>query len=234
ADTATSLIDTPAREDEIFWYAPAVNEMDAYLTAGFDLTAVNQANLGYSVWYDLEDIYDFAYISISTDGGQTWDQLPPRIASVGEYGAGYNGRSADKQDNQNGWLKESISLNDYVGHNVLIRFDVLTDSGITGQGFALDNLSISEYGYEATFQDGPEGWQPAGFVRTGQQLPQKWALLLIEEDSATVTPIPLNNLNQAQATFNLGKAGGILTIMPQTPFITQPANYWLIIDQPSN
>ncbi|MCP4356790.1 MAG: hypothetical protein GY796_02075, partial [Chloroflexi bacterium] len=46
ADTATSLIDTPAREDEIFWYAPAVNEMDAYLTAGFDLTAVNQANLG--------------------------------------------------------------------------------------------------------------------------------------------------------------------------------------------
>jgi immune inhibitor A len=231
-NTNTPIIGAPPRSGEVIWYAPAVNDMNAQLTASFDLRNVDTATLKYAVWYDLEDEYDFAYVSISSDGGETWDLLMPSHHRSGEYGPAYNDRSVTRSDAVNGWLKESISLNPYVGHVVLIRFDVLTDSGVTGQGFAIDDISIPELGYETTIDDGIDGWQAEGFVNIGWQLPQQWSVQLIEDGpTPKVTPLPLNELNQGQWIIDVGKGGGVLVIMPQTPFINEPATYWLHVEQ---
>jgi hypothetical protein len=217
----------------MFWYAPAVDEMNARLTGQYNLSGVNQATLTYSVWYDLEEAYDYAYVSISTDGGQTWRVLTPEHSSNGSYGKGYNGRSLTEEDAQNGWLKESISLNAYVGQSVQLRFDVITDSGITGQGFAIDEIHVTGYDV-ASFTDGPENWQAEGFILTDGWLPQRWSVLLLEEkveglSGPRITPLALDSLNQGQMPVNIGKGGGVLLIMPQTPFAQEEATYWLNI-----
>ncbi len=230
-NTTVSMIDAPITNDNVFWYAPAVDEMNARLTAVFDLSRMAQATLTYAVWYDLEEDYDFAYVSLSTDSGQTWQTLRPEHGQRDQYGYGYNGRSAAEADAENEWLKESISLDDYVGQPVTIRFDVLTDSGITGQGFAIDNINVTGH-QTATFTDGPEGWLAEGFVLTGGLLPQQWSVLLIEEGvEPKVTTLPLDTINQGQWLVEIGKGGGVLVIMPQTPFVNTAATYWLNVTQ---
>ena len=51
-DTAVDLIDAPPRSGEQVWYAPGIDDLNAQLTATFDLTDVNEATLKYAVWYD--------------------------------------------------------------------------------------------------------------------------------------------------------------------------------------
>lgn len=153
-DTAVDLIGSPARSGEQFWFAPGVDDMDAQLTATFDLSGVQQATLKYAVWYELEEDYDFAYVSVSADGGQTWEILRPSHYSFGDFGEAYNGRSADRSDAVDGWLKQSLNLNEYVGQTIQVRFELLTDGGITDRGFAIDDISIPELGYESNVDGG--------------------------------------------------------------------------------
>lgn len=231
-DTAVDLTSSPPRSGEQMWLAPGIDDMDAQLTATFNLSLVNQATLKYSVWYELEEDYDYAYVSVSADGGQTWEILLPSHYTSGEFGPAYNGRSADRSDAVDGWLKQSINLNSYVGQTIQIRFEMLTDGGISERGFALDDISIPELGYESNVEDNTDGWQANGFVKIGWQIPQKWSVLLIEEGpNPTVTTLPLNPNNQAQWTLPIGKGGGVLVIMPQTAFTNETATYWLTIEQ---
>lgn len=231
-DTAVDLIGSAPRSGEQVWYAPGVDDMNAHLTATFDLTGVSQATLKYAVWFELEEEYDYAYVSVSADGGQTWDILLPTHYTAGEFGPSYNGRSADRSDAVDGWLKQSVTLNNYVGQTIQVRFDVLTDGGITERGFAIDDISIPELGYESNAEDSADGWQADGFLQIGWQIPQKWSILLIEEGpNPTVTPLTLNPNNQGQWVLNIGKGGGILVIMPQTAFTSETATYWLTVEQ---
>jgi immune inhibitor A len=231
-DTAVDLISSPPRSGAQMWYAPGIDDMNAKLTATFDLTGVSQATLRYAVWYDLEEDYDYAYVSASVDGGLTWDILLPTNRTSGEFGPAYNGRSADETGAVDGWLKQSIDLTTYAGQMVQVRFEVLTDGGISERGFALDDISIPELGYESDVEEVTDGWQADGFVQMGWQVPQKWSVLLIEEGpNPTVATLALNPSNQGQWTLDIGKGGGVLVIMPQTAFTNETATYWLTVEQ---
>ncbi|MEJ2749540.1 MAG: immune inhibitor A, partial [Anaerolineae bacterium] len=231
-DTTVNLIDSPPRSGEQMWFAPPQNDSSLQLTAAFDLSSLDSATLKFSTWYDLEEDYDFAYISISSDNGQSWDILTPEHSRVGEFGPSLNGRSADRSGSQDGWIKEAISLDSYVGQTVMIRFEVLTDSAVIGKGLALDDISIPELGYQTDVEGDPDGWQASGFIQTGWQIPQQWAVQLIEDGpNPTVTRLPLNDLNQAQWPLTIGKGGGVLVIIPLTPFAADPAHYWLQIQE---
>ncbi|MBK8902883.1 MAG: immune inhibitor A [Anaerolineaceae bacterium] len=231
-DTAVDLISGPPRSGEKMWYAPGIDDMNAQLTATFDLSGVSQATLRYAVWYDLEEDYDYAYVSASTDGGHTWEILLPAQYTSGEFGPAYNGRSADEEGAVDGWLKQSINLSSYAGQIIQVRFEVLTDGGISERGFALDDIAIPELGYELDVEGSTDGWQANGFVQIGWQIPQKWSILLIEEGpNPTVTTLELNPSNQGQWTLDIGKGGGVLVIMPQTAFTSETATYWLTVEQ---
>ncbi len=72
-DATTALIDVPPPAGDVFWFAPPANSSRAQLTAAVDLSGLSGATLDFAVWHDLEVGYDFAYLSVSADGGQTWD-----------------------------------------------------------------------------------------------------------------------------------------------------------------
>jgi len=234
-DTLVDLLDAAPRDGKRIWFAPGVDDADAQLSAAFDLTGLDQASLRFSTWFDLEEDYDFCYVTVSTDGGESWELLTPDHASVGEFGPAFTGESKDERDAVGGWLKESISLDQYVGRPVMIRFEVLTDyetdSGGLGRGFALDDISIPELGYSTDVEGGSDGWENRGFVQTGWQLPQLWSVQFIEGGpNPRVTPLALNQLKQGQWEIEVGKAGGVLAITPLTPFVDDTASYWFQIE----
>ena len=231
-DTVIDLIDAAPTSGQQMWFTPPMSDLNARLTRTFDLTNVEQATLRYNIWYDLERDYDFAYVLISTDGGVTWDILQPDSAGVGEFGPAYNGRSDFKTEARNGWLKESVSLNSYTGQEVKIRFELLTDTDIVNQGMAIDDISIREIGYASDVEPGSlDGWEAEGFVPVGWQLPQQWQLLLIQEGpNPTVETFSLDALNQGQWDVEIGKGGAVLVIVPTTPFVYEPAVYWLQVE----
>ncbi|MCA9940227.1 MAG: immune inhibitor A, partial [Anaerolineales bacterium] len=227
-DTWVSLVDSAAFAGNRMWVAPPLDNLSAQLTRAFDLTGLSTATLTFAAWYNLEPDWDFAYVTISTDEGDTWQLLRPDHATTGQYGPAFGGRSRDERDSTDGWITESISLDAYVGREIWLRFELLTDSALTNGAFALDEIAIPELNYVADAETDDGGWQAAGFVRTGVQLPQTWSVQLIDNGNPTqVYSLPLNAFNQGQATFDLGRRGGVLVIMPQTPFINQPASYWL-------
>ncbi|MCP4428466.1 MAG: hypothetical protein GY803_28615, partial [Chloroflexi bacterium] len=55
---------------------------------------------------------------------------------------------------------------------------------------------------------------------------------LIEDGpNPAVTSLPLNHANQGQWPLAIGKGGGVLVIAPLTAFTTDPASYWLQIEE---
>jgi hypothetical protein len=217
-DTVAPLLDQPA--DGEFWLAPAANSSRSQLTAAVDLSGVFAPALSFEIWHDLEPDYDFAYLTISTDGGRSWSVLELESSVNGEFGPAWGGRSA-------GWVRESIALDDYAGSevgDVLLRFEVLTDFREVGRGFAVRDLSFSPAaGLE---------WQPEGFVSTGAALPQRWEVRLVHDDSeAAVTPLVLDELNRGQVEVELGLQGGTLIVVPLTPFVETAADYWLSVER---
>jgi hypothetical protein len=230
-NTRLALTEVPPHSGEQMWFVPAVDDTNARLTGAFDLTGLTQATLSFWAWFDLEEDFDFAYVNISTDIGQYWRLLVPVHTTPGEYGPSFNGRSQDERDNEGGWVPETISLNSYVGQEILIRFEVMTDPAVTGQGFAIDDISIPELDYATDVELSHDGWQPEGFVQSGWLLPQLWQVRLIQFGSPPqVIPLTLSEQNQGQWTVNLGAEGGVIAITATTPLTEQATAYWLVIE----
>jgi hypothetical protein len=146
-------------------------------------------------------------------------------ATLGAYGPAWGGRSAEAAGQSGGWVQETIDLSAYAGQPVLLRFDVVTDSEGLGRGFALSDLAIAQV-------DAQPDWRPNGFVETGHLLPQRWAVRLIREgETAEVIPLTLDELNRARMTVELGPEGGVLVVMPLTPFVESTADYWLSVTE---
>ena len=101
------------------------NNMDAWLMTP---TVVLGENASLSFWtkYNLENEYDYGYVEISTDGGNTWEQL-----------AQYTGESS-------GWVQEEIDLSGYpVGSVVNIRFRQTSDGSVTHEGWYIDDIAVT-------------------------------------------------------------------------------------------
>ncbi|MGH2536227.1 MAG: hypothetical protein ACRDHL_02410 [Candidatus Promineifilaceae bacterium] len=231
-DRRLELTSAPPVSGQGMWYAPASDELDASLSASFDLTGLERATLNFWAWFELEDGFDFAYLSASEDGGQTWELLAPEHADAGQFGPGFTGSSARQPDDRDGWVAESLSLDRYAGGPVTLRFEVITDGAITGRGFALDDIAIPELGYAMDAEEADERWRPAGFVLTGWRLPQLWEVRLIRLGSpAEVVPLELNASNRGRWELDLGDSGGALVVAPVSPIGEESVSYWLKVER---
>lgn len=164
------------------WWSNRGDESDMTLTRAFDLSGLESATLEFWTWYDIEEDWDYAYVEVSTDGGQTWEIL--KTSSTTDYnpngnnfGWGYTGKSGGGEEPQ--WIREQVDLSDYVGGEVLIRFEYITDDAVNRPGFALDDIRIPELDYEYD-AEGDDGWEAEGFIRMDNILPQEWSVQVIE------------------------------------------------------
>ncbi len=180
--TQVSLVDTAAHSGHYFWWSNRGDDSDMMLTQSFDLSDVSDATLSYWTWYDIEKDWDYAYVEVSGDGGETWNilQAPASVdtnPNGNSFGWAYTGTSGQGENPQ--WIKEEVDLSDYVGREVQIRFEYITDDAVSRPGLVLDDISIPEIGYSSDFEKDEEGWKPAGFVRHANVLSQRWLVQLI-------------------------------------------------------
>ncbi len=48
------------------------------------------------------------------------------------------------------WVNEQINLNSYIGQKIRIRFNLVTDNGVPGDGFYFNNFKVVNYKDEGT------------------------------------------------------------------------------------
>ena len=189
------LIPTTAHSGSSCWWSNSGDTIDTTLTRQFDLTGVDAATLEFAVWYDIEELWDYAYIEVSIDGGETWLLLDGRTTTDENpngtgYGPGLTGNSG-------GWIDESVDLSEFTGGKVLIRFEYVTDDAVNINGACFDDIAIPEIGFfddaeSATESEG--GWSANGFARINPEVPQEWSVTLVrrrQDAPAIVTPVEI-------------------------------------------
>ncbi|MCJ7658129.1 MAG: immune inhibitor A [Anaerolineales bacterium] len=196
------------------------------LTKTFDFSGYHgPLTLTYWAWYDIEEDYDYLYLEASDDG-ENWQILttPSGTAddpSGNSYGWGYNGTSP-------GWIQESIDLSDFAGKEIQLRFEYVTDAAVFGEGFLLDDISIPEIGYFSDFETDDGGWEPAGWVRIQNVLPQTYKLAVIQfGDSTEIEYITLSADNVAEIPIEIGGEVDevVLVVTGTTRYTRQKAPY---------
>src|SRR5205814_2465958 len=74
ADTV-SLAGAAPREGRAMWWSNRGDDSVETLTRAFDLSGAQQTTLQFSAWYELEQNFDYAFVSVSANGGATWAPL---------------------------------------------------------------------------------------------------------------------------------------------------------------
>ena len=227
----TRLLPADAFSGSHCWWGNRGDSIDSTLTKALDLTGVDSATLRFRAWYSIEEQWDYAYVEVSEDGGETWDILQGNHSSPENplglsFGHGYTGSS-------DGWLQESIDLTPYAGGSVLLRFEYVTDSAINEEGICIDDIAVPEIGF---FDDAEtEGvWTAAGFVRTDNRLPQGYTVqVVLLGDETSVVEMPVDGAGNGSLALqgfgeSLGKA--VVIIAPTAPRTTQPASWVLTVE----
>lgn len=236
--TLASLVGNQAHSGQYQWWSNRSDESDARLTRAFDLTGLEQATLQAWMWYDLEVDYDYAYVEISTDDGETWtilanDHTVTSNPSGNSYGPALTGLSGG--DDGPAWIQQSFDLTPFAGQQVLIRFEVITDEELNHPGLCLDDVTIPELGYTHDAEAGDDGWTAEGFLLVTDYVPQQFLVQLITiGDETQVERMELDELSHGTMTITgLGQSidRAVLVISALAPVTTERASYRYQITQ---
>ncbi|HTP08277.1 MAG TPA: hypothetical protein VMP08_08510 [Anaerolineae bacterium] len=230
--TKAQMIDAQPHSGQYFMWSNRADVADLRLQHEFDLSAVKNATLKYWTWYDLEKDYDYGYVSVSEDGGQTWKLLKaPSMTDSNpannNYGWGYTGKSGG--GDQAEWIQESIDLTPYAGKKIDIAFEVITDLAVNRPGLAIDDVEVPEINYHTDFEQDDGGWQPAGWIRTDNFVPQKYVVQLVsfgKDGKVDVSHLPMNADNTAHWDIPLSQLEkAIVVVSPMASKTTEVAHY---------
>lgn len=178
---SVSLLPVEPYSGDYYFWSNYGDSSSMTLTQTFDLRDVEGiVELNYWSWFDIESDYDYLYLLASTDG-ENWEILSPDLCTRDDptgsnYGCAYNGRSE-------GWINESVDLTRYVGSQVTLQFEYITDLAVNGDGFVIDNISIEAIQYFSDFEMDNGGWEGKGFVRVKNSLPQNFGYAVLSPSS---------------------------------------------------
>jgi hypothetical protein len=217
--------------DFTFW-SNRGDESDMTLTRSFDLRGIQSPiEFSYWTWYDIEEGWDYLYLEVSTDGGETWSILDTpsgtdEDSSGNSYGWAYTGFSGGGENPR--WIEETVDLSAYADQEILLRFEYITDAAVNGDGLLLDDMRIDALGYFEDFEADEGGWHAEGFVRLYNRLPQHYSVILVEEGQETrIRELELDDANIGTIAVDLGGVynKATLVVSGTTRYTWQPAAY---------
>jgi immune inhibitor A len=228
------VVGTTPFDGQGMWYAGRADASTSSMTRRFDLSGVERATLSYKAWFDIENDYDYAYVSASSDGSQ-WTLLPaPSMArpnpTGNNLGVGYTGRSGGAVRSE--WIDESVDLSAYAGRPVWLRFSYVTDDAVLNEGIVLDEIRIDELGYRDGAESQNVDWELEGWSRVGAQVPQTWALHVVRWDEGTVAAERVQVDPSGRAAWSASSPGpdrAVLTVSGTAPVTLQRTRYNLTV-----
>ena len=209
------------------WWSNAGDTISSTLTRAVNLTGLPEATLAYQVWHQVEENWDYGYVQVSTNEGQTWTSLATPHTSESNplgnsYGPGYTGDSQ-------GWLDERISLRAYAGQRILLRFHYVTDDGVNATGLCFRQISVPEAGLTPS----GGGWQAEGFVLTGNRVAQDYIVQVIHTGAPNrVTVMSLDAAKAGELVVASPEAPSqlVVVVAALAPKTRQPAPYALTVE----
>ncbi|MCS6844272.1 MAG: immune inhibitor A [Caldilineales bacterium] len=247
-DTVNRLAKHEAHSGRYAWWGNRVDDSDARLTRAFDLSGVDKATLEFWTWYHIEYDWDYGYAMVSADGGRTWTPLRTEDTvdtnpNGNSFGWAFTGCSGDPSATEAGdvcnarWIRQTADLTPFVGKEVLIRFEYITDDAVNYPGFFVDDISIPEIGYRYDAETDDGGWVSEGWLRTDNLLRQRWLVQLIQfgDGDPVVGRLPVDENGRGEWTVNnLGRNDRVvLAISALAPVTTEPASYqYTVVTRP--
>ena len=215
------------------WWSNRGDSISATLTRRLTVPATasdgSHPKLTYRYWHNIEEEWDYLYVSASVDGGETWDVLRATGATdanpVGNsYGYGYTGAS-------DGWQDGEASLAAYAGKDALVRFHYVTDDAINGPGMCVQGMRVT--GEVAT---NARDWQPDGFVSVNNRVRQDWIVWVLSdglESPATRMTLQWDAENDhyvgaVPASSSDGRL--VVAVAPMAPATMESAEYRLWVE----
>jgi murein tripeptide amidase MpaA len=111
------------------------------LTNEIDLSNVTDASLSFYTKWSIEAGWDYVQFEISIDNGNTWIPQCGNYTSAGVANQNIEGEPM-YDGNQSSWIKEEISLSDYIGESIRFRFQIVSDNYQTEDGFYFDDFKV--------------------------------------------------------------------------------------------
>lgn len=130
----TSITDSPFNN----YASNDFNEI--VLANNVDLTGVINASLSFDAKWVTEKGYDYVQLAASADNGSTWTNLCGRYTQPSTEQTIFGEPSYEGV--QSTWVRETVSLNDYIGQSIKLRFRLVSDGFLEYDGFYFDDITI--------------------------------------------------------------------------------------------
>jgi hypothetical protein len=134
---SSSITDSPSGN-----YSSNANETIT-LNSPVDLSNAIGASASFYAQWDIENNWDYVQFEVSTNGGGTWI---PQCGKFTNSGSSNNSQPTGEplyDGTQNDWVLEEINLSDYLGENIIVRFQLRSDGSVNEDGFYFDDLTIN-------------------------------------------------------------------------------------------
>ena len=240
--TQTALMDTSAYSGKYLWWSNREDESDTRLTRVIDLGDATQAELRFWSWFHIEEDWDYAYVVVGTTADGT---IPDNLNSTdiqwtilddsnlncrannpngNNFGCGLTGKTAD-------WQQLTADLTGFIGQEIALRFEYITDAAVNQSGFAVDDVEIVIDGTVAFSDDMETGggdWIAEGFVRHANVLPQEWIVQLVTfGPGPKVERLIMLDATSGEWVIDLGgqQDEAVIVISALAPVTTEAATY---------
>jgi carboxypeptidase T len=121
------------------FYENEVNS-SVILNSVIDLSNSSMAFLAFRARWDLEYGCDYVQVLASANNGISWEPLQGVYTHTGNSGQAVGEPIYDGQEKQ--WVLEAVNLQDYLDSQIKIMFTIVTDLGVTADGFYFDDIEV--------------------------------------------------------------------------------------------
>jgi immune inhibitor A len=158
--TKTFNVGPPASGQYYYW-SRSGNDLKTWMTKPISYPA--GSTLSAKIKYDIEENWDYAFIELSSDNGQTWTalEIPGHSSDPSHDESGFNQQGGGISGVSEGWEPMSVALPN--GANML-RIRYRTDGAVVGLGFSIDDIAITGSPVDGA-ETGNEGWTYTRFER---------------------------------------------------------------------
>ena len=108
-----------------------------------DLSDYSYAEITFRAKWEIQSNFDYVQLEIYSDNSDYWI---PQCGIYTQSGGGNHQNAYGEplySGNQDAWIEEKISLSDYLGESILIRFKIITNGFGRRDGFYFDDLEIN-------------------------------------------------------------------------------------------
>lgn len=139
--TSEDFVSSPSSiTDSPFSYYQSNEDNTLILASPVSLAGALDAQLNFYAKWNIEAGYDYVQVSASSDGGNTWSPLCGKYTKPGSPSQLQGEPLYDSHQNE--WVQEEMSLNDFLGQDILIRVRLVSDGFSEFDGFYFDDLQV--------------------------------------------------------------------------------------------